>query len=169
MNELSPMLAIAGAVVDDLIEAGKTVATAESCTGGWIAKMLTDIDGSSQCFGYGFVSYSNDAKTRLLGVNPETLERYGAVSEEVVVEMAQGALRRSDADLSVAVSGIAGPGGGTDAKPVGTVWLAWGQRSDGNSDVASRLDHFIGDRDDVRSQTVIAALEGLRDRISDDG
>ena len=169
MDGLSPMLAIAGAVVDDLIAAGETVATAESCTGGFIAKMLTDVDGSSRCFGYGVVSYSNDAKTKLLGVSPETLQQHGAVSEQVVAEMALGALRTSKADHSVAVSGIAGPDGGTEDKPVGTVWIAWGRRTDDGHTVDSRLDHFIGDRDDVRSQTVMAALEGLRDRIAANG
>ena len=104
------------------------MATAESCTGGWIAKTLTDVPGSSAVFGYGVVSYSNGAKESILGVRNATLETHGAVSEQVVEEMADGVLHLSGADLAVAVSGIAGPDGGTVDKPVGTVWVTWGSR-----------------------------------------
>jgi nicotinamide-nucleotide amidase len=111
-----------------LRERGATVTTAESCTGGLIASMLTRVPGSSEGFHAGFVTYSNDIKQSALGVREETLARAGAVSEEVVVEMAEGALRKSGAQYVIAVSGIAGPDGGTPEKPVGTVWLAWGDR-----------------------------------------
>ena len=158
---------VADGLVAELTAAGKTVATAESCTGGWVAKALTDINGSSQCFGYGVVSYSNDAKESMLDVNPETLFQHGAVSEAVVSEMAAGVLARSGADLSVAVSGIAGPDGGTHDKPVGTVWLAWGGGSD--PEISTKVHHFSGDRCAVRSQTVIVALQGLRERLEQDG
>ena len=117
--------ALATAVVDEFSEAGMTLATAESCTGGWIAKAITDIAGSSACLGFGLVTYSNAAKSALLGVQPTTLESYGAVSESTVREMAEGAIEVSGADCSVAVSGIAGPSGGSTGKPVGTVWFAW--------------------------------------------
>ena len=160
---------IADGLVSELTTAGKTVATAESCTGGWIAKALTDINGSSQCFGYGVVSYSNDAKESMLGVSPATLVQHGAVSEAVASEMAAGVLVRSGADLSVAVSGIAGPDGGTDDKPVGTVWLAWAVGGGSEPEISSKRHHFSGDRCAVRSQTVIVALQGLRERLKQDG
>lgn len=155
------------ALVSELLAAGKGIATAESCTGGWIAKAITDIAGSSGCFGYGITSYSNGAKESLLGVNPATLLKYGAVSEETVSEMAKGALNLSGADLAVAVSGIAGPDGGSSEKPVGTVWFGWAERRSGGGDcVCSTSRHtFAGDRHAVRAQTVIFALQGLRERL----
>ncbi len=160
IHELSEQL------VHQLIDSRKTVATAESCTGGWIAKSLTDVAGSSACFGYGIVSYSNAAKESLLGVTADTLATLGAVSEETVIEMAEGALRVSGADLSVAVSGIAGPDGGTDDKPVGTVWFAFSVRDGGKVDTAAELERFDGDRDAVRRQTVEYALAGLSERAA---
>ena len=135
-----------------------SVVTAESCTGGWIAKMLTDIAGSSAWFDCGMVVYSYEAKQALLGVNPHTLEQHGAVSRETVVEMVSGALVHSAASLAVAVTGIAGPGGGTPDKPVGTVWIAWKRRG-GYPHAA--VHHFDGDREAIRRQTVAAALHGL--------
>ena len=113
MADYDSLQKLAAVVVSDLANAGKAVATAESCTGGWIAKSITDIAGSSAVFGYGIVSYSNGAKESLLGVNNKTLEEHGAVSEPVVEEMANGLLHLSGADIAVAVSGIAGPDGGT--------------------------------------------------------
>lgn len=135
-----------------------SVVTAESCTGGWIAKTLTDVAGSSAWFDCGMAVYSYEAKQALLGVNPHTLEQHGAVSRETVVEMVSGALVHSAASLAVAVTGIAGPGGGTADKPVGTVWLAWKRRG-GYPHAA--VFHFDGDRESVRRQTVAAALRGL--------
>lgn len=132
--------------------------TAESCTGGWIAKMLTDIPGSSGWFDCGMVAYSYEAKQALLGVHPQTLEQHGAVSRETVIEMVSGALVHSGAHLAVAVTGIAGPGGGTPEKPVGTVWIAWKRRG---GYPRAEVFRFAGDRDAVRRQTVAAALEGL--------
>ena len=156
---------LAAALVDELIDAGREVATAESCTGGWIAKSLTDIPGSSACFSYGIVCYSDAAKSDLLGVTGSTLAEHGAVSEAVVLEMADGALERSGADLSVAVSGIAGPDGGSDEKPVGTVWFAWAASG---AEATATLKRLRGDRDSVRSQSVIIALQGLRERLRND-
>ena len=135
-----------------------TVVTAESCTGGWIAKTLTDLAGSSAWFDCGMVVYSYEAKQALLGVNPHTLETHGAVSRETVVEMVSGALVHSAASLAVAVTGIAGPGGGTPDKPVGTVWIGWKRRG-GYPQAA--VFHFEGDREAVRRQTVGRALRGL--------
>ena len=163
MAEIESIEVLAEALVGELIEAGLTVATAESCTGGWIAKALTDVAGSSAVFGYGIVSYSNDAKAGLLGVNPGTLEAHGAVSEPVVIEMASGALETSGADLAVAVSGIAGPDGGSETKPVGTVWFAWTQRDAAGPDVSTKRFILEGDRETVRSQSVVLALQALRE------
>lgn len=132
--------------------------TAESCTGGWIAKIVTDIAGSSDWFDCGLVAYSYEAKQALLSVNPHTLETHGAVSRETVIEMVSGALVHSGASVAVAVTGIAGPGGGTSDKPVGTVWVAWKRRG---GYPQARLFHFAGDREAVRRQTVAAALAGL--------
>ncbi len=140
-----------------LLERGWLLVTAESCTGGGVARAVTEVPGSSAWFDRGFVTYSNRAKVEMLGVDGETLERHGAVSEAVALEMATGALCRSGADLSVAVTGIAGPAGGTPEKPVGTVWIAW---AGGSIPVATRY-RFAGDRTAVRGQSVQAALEGL--------
>ena len=132
--------------------------TAESCTGGWIAKAITDVPGSSRWFDCGMVAYSYEAKQAMLGVNPLTLEVHGAVSRECVVEMVSGALVHSGATLAVAVTGIAGPTGGTADKPPGTVWIAWKRRG---GYPRAEVFHFDGDRDAVRRQTVAAALHGL--------
>lgn len=141
----------------------RVLALAESCTGGWIAKVITDVPGSSGWFDRGFVTYSNTAKADLLGVRKATIATHGAVSGEVVAEMAAGALQRSSADVVVAVSGVAGPDGGSPDKPVGTVYLAW-MLDDGLLHTECR--HFPGDREAVRSQTVAAALEGLLDVLA---
>lgn len=169
MTESDKIDALAAGLVSELIVAGKTVATAESCTGGWIAKALTDVNGSSQCFGYGIVSYSNGAKESMLGIDPTTLVQHGAVSEAVVSAMAAGALALSGADFSVAVSGIAGPDGGSEDKPVGTVWMAWAVRAHGETELETKVQHFSGDRRAVRSQTVIVALQGLTERLKQVG
>lgn len=133
------------------------LATAESCTGGWAAQVVTSIGGSSGWFDRGYVTYSNDAKRELLGVRAETLARHGAVSEETAREMAQGALERSKATVALSITGVAGPGGGSRDKPVGTVCFAWATRR--GARVETR--HFSGDRESVRRQSVIHALEGV--------
>jgi len=143
---------------------GWRLATAESCTGGWIAKALTDVAGSSQWFEGGVVAYSNAAKTELLGVPSATLAAHGAVSEETVCAMVEGARTRFGADLAVAVSGIAGPGGGTEDKPVGTVHFAWAAPE--RVVAARRI--FAGTRDLVRRQAVALALERLVELVGDD-
>jgi len=147
-----------------LLKGHRRAATAESCTGGWIAKALTDIAGSSDWFVEGFVTYSNESKVRRLGVPSAVLQKQGAVSEATVRAMAAGALRRSKAQVAVAVTGIAGPGGAVPGKPVGTVWLAWATRRNGAIRVAVALRHFRGDREAVRRKTVQAALLGLLKR-----
>ena len=138
--------------------ARQMLVTAESCTGGWIAKTVTDIAGSSEWFDCGLAVYSYEAKQALLGVRAETLEHFGAVSRETVIEMVSGALSHSGASVAVAVTGIAGPGGGTDDKPVGMVWIAWKRRG---GYTRAQAFHFEGDREAVRRRTVAAALQGL--------
>jgi nicotinamide-nucleotide amidase len=133
------------------------LATAESCTGGLIAAACTDLAGSSDWFERGFVTYSNQAKTEMLGVHAQLIASHGAVSEPVARAMAQGALQRSRAQVSVAVTGVAGPGGGSADKPVGTVWLAWALPGG----ITSELHHFAGDRASVRGATVAHALARL--------
>jgi nicotinamide-nucleotide amidase len=152
---------LAARVGRHLLNSRRGVATAESCTGGWIAKALTDIAGSSQWFVEGFVTYSNESKTLRLGVPRSVLRSDGAVSEAAVRAMAAGALRRTGAQLAVAVTGIAGPGGAVPGKPVGTVWLGWAERRGRAIHVVVQLKHFRGDREAVRRKTVRAALEGL--------
>lgn len=151
---------VAEAVGARLRAARDYLVTAESCTGGWIAKTVTDIPGSSEWFDCGMVAYSYEAKQALLGVRAETLEIFGAVSREAVVEMVSGALVHSGAGVAVAVTGIAGPGGGSEDKPVGTVWIGWKRRG---GYARAEVFHFDGDRDQVRRQTVAAALRGLED------
>ena len=145
-----------------LLARGATVTTAESCTGGWIAKVLTDIAGSSAWFQRGFVTYSNDAKQQMVGVSGSSLAAYGAVSEAVVREMAQGALQEASADFAVSVSGIAGPGGGSEEKPVGTVWFGFASAA---GDVQAKHCRFHGDRDAVRRQATAFALQTLHDHF----
>jgi nicotinamide-nucleotide amidase len=141
-----------------LQERGWRLASAESCTGGWLAKTATDLTGSSQWFERGFVTYSNEAKEELLGVNNATLAAYGAVSPETAGEMVTGALAHSRAQVALAITGIAGPSGGSPTKPVGLVWFAWVRR--GEPPVV-RSHRFDGDRDAVRRQAVATAWEGL--------
>lgn len=145
-------------LAEQLTQRGWMLATAESCTGGWIAKCCTDVAGSSAWFDRGFITYSNAAKQDMLGVRAETLAQYGAVSEAVVAEMATGALRHSQAHIAVAVSGIAGPSGGSPEKPVGTVCFAWAMR---NGEVLTKTCQFAGDREAVRWQSVVFALNGI--------
>jgi nicotinamide-nucleotide amidase len=146
----------------ELLARNQRVVTAESCTGGWIAKALTDVAGSSEWFEAGMVVYSNKAKQQQLGVARAMLVSNGAVSEAVVRSMAKGALRKSGADVAVAVSGIAGPGGATPGKPVGTVWFCWATRSANGMSVRSEVRYFLGNREMVRRKTVHRALQGLR-------
>ena len=141
------------------------VTTAESCTGGWLAKTLTDVPGSSGWFEYGFISYGNSAKQDLLSVSAEMLEHSGAVSRETAEQMAVGALKRSGADLAAAVSGIAGPDGGSSDKPVGMVWFAWVWR---DRPVFSRMRQFSGERDAVRRKAVREALAGMLETLNRD-
>ncbi len=147
-----------------LVARNEMLATAESCTGGWVAKVCTDLAGSSAWFDRGFVTYSNQAKQDMLGVSATTLDTCGAVSEEVVTEMVDGALAGSRAGWALAISGVAGPDGGTAEKPVGTVWFAWGGPMGWRS--AQRFD-FDGDRDTVRRQAVLKALDVIVSRCCD--
>lgn len=149
---------------DDLRARGLMIVTAESCTGGWVAKALTDRAGSSDYVLGGLVTYSNDAKVSLLGVTEASLDNHGAVSEPVVREMVAGALVATGAQVAVSISGVAGPGGGSDDKPVGTVWFAWGRSL---MDTECVVEHFSGDRDAIRRQAVLFALQGVRQFLQD--
>ncbi|MCP4325800.1 MAG: CinA family protein [Psychromonas sp.] len=143
---------------EKLTQAGLVAATAESCTGGGVAYAITEISGSSLWFDRSFVTYSNDAKMQMLDVDKSLIENFGAVSEQVVEQMASHAVKNSEADISVAISGIAGPGGGSDEKPVGTVCFSW-YNAHGGSKTESYL--FVGDRSEVRTQAIRLALSGL--------
>lgn len=136
----------------------KKIATAESCTGGWIAQCITEVPGSSAWFDRGFITYSNSAKMQMLGVLPKTLLVHGAVSAETALEMVTGALTHSEADCAIAVTGIAGPDGGSKEKPVGTIYIAW-QTKNESAKIKKLL--FTGTRQQIREQTVIAAIEGV--------
>jgi len=137
---------------------GLLLASAESCTGGWVGEVVTSVPGSSHWYDRGFITYTNESKQEMLGVAAQTLAEFGAVSEQTVREMAAGALKHSRAHIALAISGIAGPGGGTPNKPVGTVCVAWATRSDAG---LSQALHFLGDRTAVRRQAVVAALQGV--------
>jgi len=134
--------------------------TAESCTGGWVAQVVTSVAGSSEWFDRGFVTYTNISKRELLGVKTATLSRFGAVSEQTARDMAEGALAHSHAQVALAVTGVAGPSGGTPEKPVGTVCFAWAGKK---RDTKTAKHHFGGDREGVRRQAVVTALQGLLD------
>lgn len=153
---------LAESVGNALKQHAMMLATAESCTGGWVGEAVTAVPGSSLWFDRGFITYTNEAKQEMLGVSAATLEQHGAVSEETVREMASGALKISRAQTALAISGIAGPGGGSPEKPVGTVWFAWAFE---NGTVTSERRQFSGDRQDVRQQAVGTALRGLLERL----
>jgi nicotinamide-nucleotide amidase len=152
---------LAARVGRQLLRARLRVTTAESCTAGWVAKALTDTPGSSQWLDSGYVTYSNESKVRMLGVSPQTLERFGAVSAPTVREMARGSVRASGVELAVAVSGIAGPDGGTPAKPVGTVWFCVARKRGRSVTTATARARFTGGRDAVRRKSVERALRLL--------
>ncbi len=155
--------ALAKQLGNALLARGMMLATAESCTGGGVAQAVTDIAGSSAWFERGFVTYANVAKIEMLGVRQSTLDAHGAVSEMTVREMALGALQHSGAYITLAVSGIAGPGGGSATKPVGTVWFAWAVR---DGQVQARLHQLSGDRSQIRAQAVQISLQGALEMLN---
>ena len=161
MHPAPSLAGIIAEVAAHLLAGGRQLVAAESCTGGWIAKACTDRPGSSQWFRGGVVAYTNELKTAMLGVWPATLEEAGAVSEATVREMAVGALERLGGDVAVAVTGIAGPDGGSPGKPVGTVWFGWAYRSAAGIDVRTRRHCFDGNREAVRRHAVATALRGV--------
>ncbi len=152
--------ALAREVGYSLKQHGLMLATAESCTGGWVAQVVTSVAGSSEWFDRGLITYTNVSKRELLGVKTATLARFGAVSEQTAREMAEGALKHSHAQVALAVTGIAGPTGGTPERPVGTVCFAWAGKK---RDTKSAKHHFTGDRETVRRQSVATALQGMLD------
>jgi nicotinamide-nucleotide amidase len=153
---------LANELGERLKQRGKRLATAESCTGGGLSYWITNIAGSSDWFECGFVTYSNAAKVAMLSVNPNTIENYGAVSQEACREMVEGALARSIANVSIAITGIAGPSGGSAEKPVGTVWIGWG-----GVDLITQVEGhlFLGDRQSIRLQSIERAMQGLLERL----
>ena len=161
-----PLYTLGNLAGSRLKERGGRLVSAESCTGGWVAQVVTSVAGSSEWFERGYVTYSNEAKQELIGVHGETLARHGAVSEETAREMALGALAASHGTLALAVTGVAGPSGGTPAKPVGMVCFAWADRSGA---VASETRHFTGNREKVRRQSVIRALQGVIEWLDEGG
>ena len=158
MDELTELWELAWQVGVSLNRAGLVLVTAESCTGGWVAECVTEVAGSSVWFDRGFVTYSNIAKTEMLGVEPALIATHGAVSEAVVLSMVAGALQLSRAHVALAISGIAGPSGGTMDKPVGTVWIAWQRKGRTPSAVCEQ---FMGNRRAIRQQAVRVALQGV--------
>ena len=142
---------------NQLIKRRLSISTAESCTGGLIAKLFTDIEGSSEWFDSGFITYSNEAKHKMLGIENQIITASGAVSQPVVIAMAEGVIKNSSAKISIATTGIAGPGGGSKEKPVGMVWLAWAGK---NYTTQSQCFYFEGDRESVRNQAASAAITG---------
>jgi nicotinamide-nucleotide amidase len=159
---MSELQTLAERLGRELLNRGERLVTAESCTGGWVAQAVTSVAGSSDWFDRGFITYSNAAKIDMLGVPETTLARHGAVSEATARHMAQGALRRSVADWAVAITGIAGPGGGTPQKPVGMVCIAWAQRNGGCEALTCQ---FAGSRAEIREQSVRLALSGTLKRV----
>lgn len=157
-NRPSPVNLLVNQLASTLSTTGWRIATAESCTGGGVAAAMTAVAGSSKWFEYGIVAYGNNAKQKLLGVSAQSLEQAGAVSEAVVIEMASGVLRLASANIAVAISGIAGPDGGTADKPVGTVWFAWVSAL---GECVTQCEHFVGDRQAIQQQAVVHALQGL--------
>lgn len=154
-NELTNLATESG---QELQRKGFILAVAESCTGGGIAQTITEIAGSSKWFDRGFITYSNQAKEQMLGVNPKTLKQWGAVSAETALEMAQGVLENSDADCAISVTGIAGPDGGSVEKPVGTVFIGWKLK---NTDAKVKKYLFKGNRHEIRQQAILSSLKGL--------
>ncbi len=152
---------LAEKVGQHLKSSGRKLTVAESCTGGWIAKAITDVPGSSQWFEYGFSVYADIAKRDLLGIDITTLEAEGAVSQPIVTVMAEGALERARADVAVAVSGVAGPDAAPDGKAVGTVWMCWSRRRGQAVESSARIKFFKGDREQIRRYAVGNALKGL--------
>jgi nicotinamide-nucleotide amidase len=157
LSNLQNLTAITQQIGEILCKKNAKLTTAESCTGGGISKAITAVSGSSQWFEFGFVTYANTAKQKLLGVSQETLDEYGAVSEQVVREMAQGAIQQSNADYAIAVSGIAGPDGGTEQKPVGTVWVCWQTPQQ----IGTQKFKLEGDRQVIRTAAIKNSLQQL--------
>ncbi|CAM2998385.1 nicotinamide-nucleotide amidase [Vibrio diazotrophicus] len=160
MNSVEQLSQLLGEL---LLKHKQILVTAESCTGGGVANAITEIAGSSAWFDRAFVTYSNEAKQEMIGVEGQTLAEFGAVSEPVVIQMVQGALKNSNATIGVSISGIAGPTGGSEEKPVGTVCFAWADKSEW---LKVETQHFTGDRSAVRTQAVIHALETIKEHLS---
>ena len=156
---------IAKRVIEIASEKKIRIAVAESCTGGMITEKITDIPGSSNCFSHGVVSYSDEAKSQFFMIKDDTLEDHGAVSQEVAEQMAEGVIQYNDCDISVSVTGIAGPSGATKTKPIGTIWFSWAKKVENKIVIESELHQFDGNREKIRMKATEVALRGIENRL----
>ena len=165
MRDKKMIARLAKCVIEIASEKKIRIAVAESCTGGMIAEKITDIPGSSNCFSHGVVSYSDEAKSQFFKIKDDTLEDHGAVSQEVAEQMAEGVIQYNDCDISVLVTGIAGPSGATKTKPIGTIWFSWAKKVENKIVIESELHQFDGNREKIRMKATEVALRGIENRL----
>ena len=165
MKDKEMIASIAKRVIEIASEKKIRIAVAESCTGGMITEKITDIPGSSNCFSHGVVSYSDEAKSQFFMIKDDTLEDHGAVSREVAEQMAEGVIQYNDCDISVSVTGIAGPSGATKTKPIGTIWFSWAKKVENKIVIESELHQFDGNREKIRMKATEVALRGIENRL----
>ena len=165
MKHKEMIASIAKRVIEIASEKKIRIAVAESCTGGMITEKITDIPGSSNCFSHGVVSYSDEAKSQFFMIKDDTLEDHGAVSQEVAEQMAEGVIQYNDCDISVSVTGIAGPSGATKTKPIGTIWFSWAKKVENKIVIESELHQFDGNREKIRMKATEVALRGIENRL----
>ena len=165
MKDKEMIASLAKRVIEIASEKKIRIAVAESCTGGMITEKITDIPGSSNCFSHGVVSYSDEAKSQFFMIKDDTLEDHGAVSQEVAEQMAEGVIQYNDCDISVSVTGIAGPSGATKTKPIGTIWFSWAKKIENKIVIESELHQFDGNREKIRMKATEVALRGIENRL----
>lgn len=165
MKDKEMIASLAKRVIEIASEKKIRIAVAESCTGGMIAEKITDIPGSSNCFSHGVVSYSDEAKSQFFKIKVDTLENHGAVSQVVAEQMAEGVIQYNDCDISVSVTGIAGPSGATKTKPIGTIWFSWAKKVENKIVIESELHQFDGNREKIRMKATEVALRGIENRL----
>ena len=165
MKDKEMIARLAKRVIEIASEKKIRIAVAESCTGGMIAKKITDVPGSSNCFSHGVVSYSDEAKSEFFKIEASTLKDHGAVSQVVAEQMAEGVIQYNDCDISIAVTGIAGPSGATETKPIGAVWFSWAKKTENKIVIDSELHQFDGNREKIRMKATEVALRGIENRL----